>query len=99
MEFSERLNGFKLKLSFSTIPDDIAKSVRLCTRETTSTFAGKAGIKIRVMASDLLPVELVLQLKNLLKDENYEDWVEQSIVETEKIMTDLGNEFYQLLSR
>ena len=97
IEFSERFNGFKLKLIINAVPSHVAKALRLCTRETTSTFSGKRGIKVRLLSADLLSDEVVLELKSLIPDaEDFADWVEASIQESEDSLTSLGTMFYEL---
>ena len=98
LEFSDKMKGYKIKLLMSTIPEEVARALRFCTRETTSSFGGKK-IKVRLLSVDLLSRELDLQLRSLLADEDFDDWVEASIEESVQIMNDLGNEFYQLISR
>ena len=98
IEFSDRINGFKLKISLSKIPPQIAQALRSCTRETTSTFSGKLGTKIRILSAGLLSEESVLQLKSQIDTVDFADWVEQSNNDSDQLMTDLGNEFYQLLA-
>ena len=96
IEFSEKSNVFRLKLSMNVIPKEVAKALRMCCRETSSVFKGKRGVKVRLLSPDLLTEEHVMQLKSAVVNEDYDQWVDASMDEVDEIMDNLGTLFYEL---
>ena len=95
IEFSEKKNSFKLKLVLSMVPEDIIRALKICTKETTAAFGGKCAVKVRILSAELLSVETLANLRSMMETDDFNDWVEQAIAESDKHLRDLGNAFYE----
>ena len=95
IEFTERSQNIKMKLSLSLLPEDICKALKVCTKETTTAFTGKRGMKVRILSAKLLSKDSLANIKALTQTYKFDDWVEQMLEEKAVKEADLGKKFYK----
>ena len=91
VEFSERCEGFKIKLGLRKIPKDISLAVRKSCREMVTLF-GETKLRVRFLPSSLLEAAQIDKMKALL--ETLDLWTKEYLCEREENMLDYGDLFY-----
>jgi len=91
VEFSERSEGFKLKLDQKLIPKEIWMAIKKSTRDMNSTFKGEK-LRVKFLSSLILDSTLDFKLKSLL--ETWDLWTEQLLTEREENLQDYADLFY-----
>ena len=77
VEFSLKTRSFRLKLSSSELPPDVALALKICTKETSSVFGGKQGVRLRLLSAALLTSKTVTTLRQLTVSHKFSDWAEK----------------------
>ena len=98
VEYCNKTLNFKLKLTMSTLPPDVGRALKGCTKETVSSFAG-VKTRFRIMSASLLPQNLSMELKSLGLSYNFTDTVSRMLDEKKMWREKLGQEFYQQMKR
>ena len=91
VEFSERSEGFKIKLGLRKIPKDISLAVRKSCREMVTLF-GETKLRVRFLPSSLLEATQIDKMKALL--ETLDLWTKEYLCEKEENIQDYGDLFY-----
>ena len=95
VEYSERTNSFKLKLLLSSLPQEVYTATKAVTKETSTFFAGKHAVKVRMLSVNLLKDEHVAALKDLKVSHNFSDWVERMLEQQCEKKNKLALDFYR----
>ena len=99
VEFSLKTRSFRLKLSASELPPDVSIAMKICTKETVTVFAGKQGVRIRLLSAALLTKNTASKLRKLVVSHKFSDWAEK-FYETKMFMGNLlSQEFHKQASR
>ena len=91
VEYSDKTEGFKIKLEMKKFPDDIGSAIRKCTREMVSTFAGEKS-RVRFLNDKLL--KLTTKKAILLLLETVKSWHEQYLRDVRENLDDYAEQFY-----
>ena len=99
IEYSAKGKTFRLKMSLSDLPLDIASALRGCTKETSTVFAGKIGVKVRLLSAKLLTADLLTDLRALTVTHKFSDLVEKFLEKRVAAQAELAKEFYKQVKR
>ena len=91
VEFSQRSEGFKIKLEIKKFPKDIAKSVRKSTRDMNTTFGG-VKMRVKFMSIKLLDQSVITKMKDLL--ETLDSWTQELVNDRLENQKDYADLFY-----
>ena len=72
VEYSARMKHFKLKLPTTTIPREILKALKACTKETVTNFAGRKS-RVRILAACLLEGKVLSDLISLGQSHDFNE--------------------------
>ena len=98
VEFCHKTEKFKLKLTLGSLPPDVSRALKGCTKETVASFAG-VKTRIRVVSASLLSGEVLSDLKSLGLSNKYSDCVLRMLDAKQVRREKLGQEFYKKIRR
>ena len=98
VEYSAKMKHFKLKMPTTSIPPEISKALKGCTKETVTNFAGRKG-RVRILAACLLQGKVLSDLKSLGQSHDFTDCVMRYLDEKTEKKENLGKEFYKQIER
>ena len=98
VEYSAKMKHFKLKMPTTSIPREISKAIKECTKETVTNFAGKKS-RVRILAASLLQGKVLSDLISLGQSHDFTDCVERYLDEKTEKKEKLGKEFYKQIER
>ena len=99
VEYSVKTKSFRLKLSPVDVPPDVATALRGCTKETSTVFAGKIGVKVRLLSAKLLSADLLAQLRALTVTHKFADWTEKYLDRKDATQKELAKAFCKAVER
>ena len=91
VEFSERSDGFKIKLEMKKFPKDISVAVKKSTRDMNTIFGG-AKLRVKFLSSTLLESSTISKMKDLLQ--TLEKLTQDLVTERQENLQDYSNLFY-----
>ena len=77
VEYSLKTRSFRLKLSSSELPQDVSIAMKICTKVTSTVFAGKIGVRVRLLSAALLTKDTASKLQKLAVSHKFSDWAEK----------------------
>ena len=98
IEYCQKSRSFRLKMLMSSLPENVCKALKGCSKEMVTKFAGKKT-RIRMMDSDLLEGDMLKDLKALGQSYNFTDLALRMLDEREERREKLGREFYKQIKR
>ena len=89
--FSERAEGFRLKLEFADLPEDIVAAGKRCCREM-STTVNTVKTRVKFLSVKLIEDGLVLEMKRAM--ETLDSWIEQYVMDSTENQQEYGDQFF-----
>ena len=99
VEYSVKTKSFRLKISPVDVPADVATALRGCTKETSTVFAGKIGVKVRMLSAKLLSTDGLAQLRALTVTHKFADWAEKFLDKRDATKKELAIKFCKMVER
>jgi hypothetical protein len=99
VEYSAKTKSFRLKLSPTDLQSDIASALRGCTKETSTVFGGKIGVKVRLLSAKLLSADLLSQMRSLTATYKFSDAVERMLENNAAAQALFAKEFFKQVER
>ena len=99
VEYSVKTKSFRLKISPVDVPADVATALRGCTKESSTVFAGKIGVKVRLLSARLLSTDTLAQLRALTVTHKFSDWAEKYLDRRDATQRELAKAFCKLVER
>ena len=99
VEYSAKTRSFRLKLSPTDLQSDIASALRGCTKETSTVFGGKIGVKVRLLSAKLLSPDLLSQMRSLTASYKFSDAVEKMLENKDAAQALFAKEFFKQIER
>jgi hypothetical protein len=94
-ESHDKSQSFKIKLNFAALSPEVISALKNTTKETCTSFMGKAKVKVRILSQDLLSESTVKQLKALKATFDLGDWLDIAIDRVDSDNHDLGLGLYE----
>ena len=95
IESHDKSQSFKIKLNLATLSPEMISALKNTSKETCTSFMGKAKVKVRVLSQDLLSESTVKQLKALKATFDLGDWLDIAIDRGDSDNNDLGLGLYE----
>ena len=92
VKYSERKEGFKIKVDVSTMPEDIASASKKCCREMITTV-NNVKIRVRFLSKKVLEESTFQSIMEEL--ETYEDWLSLHLHCSKVNLEEYGEEFFK----
>ena len=93
--FSERAEGFRLKLEFADLPEDIVAAGKRCCREM-STTVNTVKTRVKFLSVKLIEDDLVLEMKRAM--ETLDSWIEQYVEDSTENEKEYGDQFFDYVN-
>ena len=93
--FSEHAEGFRLKLEFADLPEDIVAAGKRCCREM-STTVNTVKTRVKFLSVKLIEDGLVLEMKRAM--ETLDSWIEQYVMDSTENQQEYGDQFFDYVN-
>ena len=94
-----KTRSFRLKLTTTELPPEVSLALRKCTKETSTVFAGKTGVKVRLLSAELLTDNTVTKLRKLTVSHKFSDWAEKWLDRKKTTLNYLTKAFHKHVHR
>ena len=92
VEYCPKKQTFRLKLPVHTLPQDVACTLRGCSKESVSFFAG-VKTRVRLLSASLLSGKVLTDMKDLGRSYNFTDCCLRMLEVKEARRKQLGQDF------